>query len=691
VARGVGYPTPASRALLWSVLVLGLTGRAATVDSGLPHRLGGETERRYRAAIEALQHGDTGPVRRDFPADTARRSIVGAYTDYVLAEALLRDGELVRAGRIAEALAERHAARPVSKSALQLAAYAAERAGDSARAEALLRRLAAQYPESPDLAGTLYLLGASFEARGQLEQAAQVFREITLLAPASGYAEGAADKLEALARSGVPLPPLSPAQRLARAERLLGAGVVETARVEALALAEESAIPEIVFGALELGASALQRSRRYEAAGGVLERALPLAPLNRVASVRLELGRVRLRAGDHSGAHAALAAIDPARASEAAEAGYLRGRVYEDAGLFAEAAVMYDRTAAAYPDREASAAALWRVGWLAYLRGERTQAGEYWNRLQRFPQRHRLSPPARYWSARSLEELGRAADAESLYAALVAEAPRSYYGLLAAARVPAPVSPSTTPPLDLPSDPSQALARDPDWARIESIQALGLNELARAEIDDLLQRSLADPLALYGLAAAFTRDERHDLALRIIRRLFGDVAASAHPALPRAFWDVAYPLGWKREVDEASTRAGVDRALVAAVIREESSFSPVALSRAGARGLMQIMPQTARQVAAQLAAPPDAEALEEPAVNLALGTTMLATLLREFGTPQLAIAAYNAGPHRVREWWRDRRTDDIEAFVELIPYEETRLYVKRVMVSWAEYRRLYPE
>jgi len=102
-------------------------------------------------------------------------------------------------------------------------------------------------------------------------------------------------------------------------------------------------------------------------------------------------------------------------------------------------------------------------------------------------------------------------------------------------------------------------------------------------------------------------------------------------------------------------------------------------------------PDSEPAVAAELDAPPDAEALEDPAVNLALGTTMLARLLREFGTPQLAIAAYNAGPHRVREWWKDRRTDDIEAFVELIPYEETRLYVKRVMVSWAEYRRLYPE
>jgi soluble lytic murein transglycosylase len=639
-----------------------------------------------------LQRGDTRPVRRDFATEAARRSIVGAYTDYLLAEAVLRHGDARRAGRIAEALADRHPGRPISMAALQLAVYAAERAGDPSRAEALLRRLAGQYPGSPDTAETLYLLGASLEARGELEQAAQVYREITLLAPASGYADGALDKLETLAGAGVTLPPPAAGERLARAQRLLAAGVVETAGLEALALADEAVTPEIVFGALEVAGSALQRSRRYEAAARALDRALVLAPADRAASLRLELGQVLLRAGDHAGAHAVLAAVDPARASEAAHAGYLRGRVYEDAGLVAEAATMYDRTAALYPEREASATALWRAGWLVYQRGERAQASEYWDRLQRFPGRHAFGLPARYWRARVLEELGRPADAGALYQAVVAEAPRSYYGLLAAGRVSAPITAVAPLPLALPSDPSQALAGDPDWARIETIRALGLGEFARVETEELLQRSLADPLALYGLAAALVRDERYDLALRIVRRLFGDVAASAHPGLPRAFWDIAYPLGWKEELQAASARAGVDRALVAAIVREESSFSPISLSRAGARGLMQLMPETARRVAAQLSAPPDTvDSLEDPAINLALGATLLARLLEEFGTPQLAIAAYNAGPHRVREWWRDRRTDDLEAFVELIPYDETRLYVKRVMVSWAEYRRLYAE
>ena len=94
------------------------------------------------------------------------------------------------------------------------------------------------------------------------------------------------------------------------------------------------------------------------------------------------------------------------------------------------------------------------------------------------------------------------------------------------------------------------------------------------------------------------------------------------------------------------------------------------------------MPSTARLLAT-------GGDLDDPAVNIQLGTRFLAGLLREFSDPRLAIAAYNAGPRRVREWWAARRSDDVEAFVELIPYDETRLYVKRVVLAWDEYRRIY--
>ncbi|PYO34776.1 MAG: lytic transglycosylase, partial [Candidatus Rokuibacteriota bacterium] len=194
---------------------------------------------------------------------------------------------------------------------------------------------------------------------------------------------------------------------------------------------------------------------------------------------------------------------------------------------------------------------------------------------------------------------------------------------------------------------------------------------------------------LYALSAAYVQASRYHLALRILRRHFHSLARTG-VATPRAFWELVYPIGWRSELTEAASRAAIDPLLVAAVVREESSFYPQARSRVGARGLMQLMPETARPLAqARRLALNNAELLDDPATNLELGSVYLAGLLREFGDARLAVAAYNAGPARVREWWGTRRSDDLEVWVEQIPFDETRAFVKRVMLSWDEYRRLY--
>ena len=103
----------------------------------------------------------------------------------------------------------------------------------------------------------------------------------------------------------------------------------------------------------------------------------------------------------------------------------------------------------------------------------------------------------------------------------------------------------------------------------------------------------------------------------------------------------------------AAARAGIDPYLVAAVVREESSYYPRAVSRAGARGLMQLMPATARPMAEHRGlAFAGGDLLDDPRANIEMGTAFLAGLMSEFADPRLALAAYNAGPSRVRGWWQ---------------------------------------
>jgi soluble lytic murein transglycosylase len=130
---------------------------------------------------------------------------------------------------------------------------------------------------------------------------------------------------------------------------------------------------------------------------------------------------------------------------------------------------------------------------------------------------------------------------------------------------------------------------------------------------------------------------------------------------------------------------------VLGLIREESAFAPRAVSRTGARGLMQLMPQTADLTARENRLPPVAPAaLETPEVNIRIGVHHLADLFREFGgNLSLTLASYNAGKQSVQRWVQRFGVADEVEFVEDIPYAETRGYVKRVLGSYERYRTLY--
>ncbi|MBI4637079.1 MAG: transglycosylase SLT domain-containing protein [Candidatus Rokubacteria bacterium] len=669
-------------------LLVALPGAAA---AGVA--VGPETERAWARAVEAYQAGDADPAVREFGAEGALGSPIGDYARWILADALARRGDLSAARQAAVAIADHYRDGRLAPPALLLAATLASRSGDEALAQALLVRLVESYPDAAELPEALYLLGMVGEARGQLEPAALAYRELTVLAPATGYAEAAGDRLAALAAAGVRLPQLSLAQRIDRAERLLRGGVPALAADEAERVAGETGDAGITVRALRVVSDAAAKLGRYGMAARALGLALGRVPASQKPGLQLEHGRLLDRAGERERALAAFAAVEATGAeAEAAEAAYARARLLDELGREAEAVGAYQAVVLRYPARAVAGAALWRLGWLAYLSGDRGEAEQDWTRLADLPGGRAYRIPALYWAGRAREETAGREAAERLYGLVLGEAPRSYYGVLAARRVAAPGESQPQPAIRLPAAPLDALAGDAGFARADLLRRIGLVEFAWQELEGVVQASLGDPVRLYGLSSAYVREERYHLALRILRRHFAGLAATGHPGLPQAFWEMLYPFGWRAEVTGAAGRAGLDPYFVAAVVREESSYHARAVSRAGARGLMQLMPSTARVLTENRGQRPGpgGDFLEDPGINLQLGTRFLATLLKEFGDPALALAAYNAGPKRLRQWWRTRRTgDDVEAFVEQIPYDETRHFVKRVLLSWDEYRRIY--
>ncbi len=148
----------------------------------------------------------------------------------------------------------------------------------------------------------------------------------------------------------------------------------------------------------------------------------------------------------------------------------------------------------------------------------------------------------------------------------------------------------------------------------------------------------------------------------------------------------SYPIPHQSIIDEMSQKYTIPKSLLYAIIRTESGFAPDAESYRGALGLMQMMPFVANDLAGKLdLAEFSTEHLKEPKISLELGTLFLATLKRQFDSPNLVIAAYNAGPHQVQKWLNRFGHLPMPLLNERIPFEQTRAYVKKVMTAESLY------
>src|SRR4030095_16690075 len=187
----------------------------------------------------------------------------------------------------------------------------------------------------------------------------------------------------------------------------------------------------------------------------------------------------------------------------------------------------------------------WRLGWIAYFKKDAPGARQNWTRLAELGGAGAYRYPALYWAGRARELTG--GEASELYARILAEAPRTYYALLARARRGGAKEGGLAASISLPLEPSDALVDDPGFARVALLRRINLTEEGAEELEDVVQRAAGDPVRLYGLASAYIEAERYHMALRIMRRHFQPVAATGDPSLPRALWEIYSPWGWRSD------------------------------------------------------------------------------------------------------------------------------------------------
>lgn len=400
------------------------------------------------------------------------------------------------------------------------------------------------------------------------------------------------------------------------------------------------------------------------------------------------MGRASLRSGKYSQAIAYLKGIPASspRSHLADDALYLIGLNLEERGKDGAALKVYARLIRRYPTGGLGDTARWERAWLLYRQGKLQRAAhELEHILKDYPQSPQKAQ-ALYWRGRLLEEMGKRRQAKRIYRRLLKEATLDpYYEWRARERLklkPEKFSPGLPLPIENRSSPALAKARELSHLRIWVEAAAEYWEVATAHPG---QVSL-----LWEACQALVRAKEFEKVIKIARNaVLTLLKTDRKKEASTTFLAFLYPRGFWSWVDQYVNETRLDPYLVTALIREESAFSPTALSRAGAQGLMQLLPETAARVATETDLPSPID-LDTPGPNIALGTRYLARLYKEFGgNLVLTLAAYNAGPHTVRRWITDRPFHDLETFVEEIPYSETRQYVKRVLGSYHRYRILY--
>jgi soluble lytic murein transglycosylase len=517
---------------------------------------------------------------------------------------------------------------------------------------------------------------ATQEKKGDRRAAARAADLIYHDYPASTQAGPAAARLKALAAF---VPARAPEERVARgvsrALKLFEADEHRAAIAAIRALLAGTpppAEPEILRA--RLGRALLAIGRNKE---GLAELRKVPAGSAAAAEAWYAIARTQARGSRRPDAYTAVAERFPGT-PWAEEALMDQAHFYQKDARDEEALPYFRRIAAEYPQGKYIDAATWRVAWGDRRAGRPAEAAARLETALATRPTSSYTPGFLYWAGRTRREAGDEDRARAHFAETIRRYRHAYHGLRAqeaiggAAGGPAP---DPGPPIE-----------EPARTRIRELLLIGRLPEALDETRAIPQT----PQAQATRAWILWRQGHLRPAITAMRRAYPGWVGAGGTQLPDPLWRILYPLDFEEDLREDAARNGLDPALVAALIWQESTFDPSAVSAVGARGLMQIMPRTGRELARGLGLRYRIDMLHEPDRGIELGTLYLKRMIDGFGgRVDKALAAYNAGPGRVSSWTRRRPGQSAEEFIEGIPFSETRGYVMTILANREHYRRIY--
>jgi soluble lytic murein transglycosylase len=541
-------------------------------------------------------------------------------------------------------------------------------------------------------------LGRAYATSGQTEKAAEALANVYYKMPTSAEADLAYAELKKL--RDAPAPTVE--QRKTRAELLMKARRFADAADEYHELADHASPDEKAAAELAY-ADALQRSGRNREAKGVLT-SLPGATPEQSAHQLYILGEIAW-ALDQNDVFYHM--VDELRQT-APTSPWLEAALLSAANLhlvhkeYEQALDAFRELQQRFPKGGKASYAHWKAAWLTLRLGRKDEAKkEFEEQIALYPGGNEANA-ALYWRARLAEEDNQLGMARAFYQKLSDRYRNYYYAELGRDRLkklpPGTDTPGEYPLLDKipPLDHAEKITiSDPpaDDLHLQKAKLLGNGGLVDIAVRELQAAAADDPgsWAPAETAQLFTDTGHYDRAIETMKHSVPSYFAVDIPMLPRCYWEALFPRPYWSDLKKYSLENQLDPYLVASLIRQESEFNPLAVSRANAVGLMQLLPKTGKIVAHQESLKRyNPSQLFTPTTNLQLGTRYFRGMVDKFGGSfEHALAAYNAGSDRVEDWMGQGPYRDSPEFVESIPFTETREYVQAIMRNANVYRQLY--
>ena len=640
-----------------------------------------------------LDH-DYGKAIDPFNRAKAGASELGDYVAYHLGDAYLKTAHNAEALSTLADFSKNFPDSLLIRDAHLVYANALLEEGRAQEAAALLEKDRAPVRGDVELA-----VGRAYEAAGEKEKAASALRNVYFNLPNSFEADVAGTELRKLGISG------SLAERRTRADLLFKARHYSDAAhdyhdlVEEVSPANRPEVQLALAGALEKSGSSHDARKILTSMGAQngdaeAERLYLLSETERSTSDEEAVQRTLNE----------LRQFGPA-SPWLEQALFSAGNMYLLKRDYDRAIDCFRELQQRFPNGGRAPYAHWKASWLAFRQGRTDEARQgFENQIALYPDSAEI-PAALYWRARLAEEDGNPAMARAFYQKLTDRFRNYYYAEFGRQRLkglPSGGGPTEAPPhyalLDRVSALSGAgriTAAEPpdDNLRFERARLLSNGRLADMAVRELQAAASQEDgtWAPPEMARVYQDGGRYDRGIEIMKRATPNYFAVDIPDLPRPYWEALFPKAYWTDLRKYSVLNGLDPYLVASLIRQESEFNALALSRANAVGLMQLLPKTGKTVAKQVKLKGySAPQLYTPAVNLQLGTRYFKDMVDKYnGQFEYALAAYNAGSDRVGDWLGQGHYRDPQEFVESIPFTETREYVQAILRNANVYRQLY--